>query len=157
MSALLGFAKYSRLYFGQGQLSSTQLLPEPQSCPSYWESLVTTLLHMPALTHLCLPRIPQGDAQTKRHCLMHFSHWPFHAAKQSRFAGTQYILFSCFYMVGVKAKIAPDRVKHASKTFIQSSCNRGECSELNSAEIGARAGSVCKLWGEGWSWAICVC
>ena len=139
-----------RLYIRQQQPSSSQPFPVPWWCPSFgewWHQLPP----VSALTQMCLLRIPQGDAQTKRQlCFSQFGPWSFHPAKRSGFTGTQYILFDCIYMVGVKAKIAPDKVKHTRKT-IQGCCNRGARPKLSlkSTLLKQSIGGERKIMGQG--------
>lgn len=110
-----------RLYIGQQKANPSKPFLVPWWCPSFGERW-----HLFFLVSFG-PDVPSQDRRWRctnqeALCFTQFGPWSFQSGKQLRSMGTWHILFDCIYIVGIKAKIALDKVKHSRKT-IQGYCD----------------------------------
>lgn len=105
-----------RLYIGQQKANPSKPFLVPWWCPSFGERWHPSFL-LSFDPHVASqdPRWRCTNQETL--CFTQFGPWSFQSVKQLQSMGRWYILFDCIYIVGVKAKIALDKVKHSRKTI----------------------------------------
>lgn len=138
-----------RLYIGQQKANPSKPFLVPWWCPSFGERW-----HLFFLVSFD-PHVPSQDRRWRctnqeALCFTQFGPWSFQSGKQLRSMATWHILFDCIYIVGIKAKIALDKVKHSRKT-IQGYCDAMPELSLKLAPLKQKTLRV-----KGRSWAMII-